>query len=58
MIFFQKHVVMALLLFLLEHCISPVLELIPLPHQFLPQNEELFANLQEGEKKLQDYSFT
>ncbi len=42
----------------LEHRIFYALELIPLPHRFLPQDEELFATLEEEGKKLQDYAFT
>ena len=49
---------MTLLLLLLEYCISQALELISPPHQLPPQDEELFATLEEGKKKLQDYAFT
>ena len=50
--------VMALPLLSLEHRISQALELIPPPHRLPPQDEELFATLEEGKKRLQDYAFT
>ncbi len=50
---------MALPLLLLENRISQALELIPSPHRLPPQDEELFATLEEGGKKrLQGYAFT
>ena len=39
---------MALPLLLLENRISQALELIPSPHRLPPQDEELFATLEEG----------
>lgn len=49
---------MALPLHSLESRISQALELIPPPHRLPPQDEELFATLEEGKKRLQDYVFT
>lgn len=49
---------MALPLLSLENRISQALEQIPPPHRLPPQDEELFATLEEGKKRLQDYAFT